>query len=984
MRLGWKTVGSGAAVAAVVAAAFVGSGERDEEEGGRAIDAEGAVARVRLAFRADGDGFVGRGARYEARVAASGAAELAAEGAGSLRLETASIGRGGEALATEAGSAEARGDGSLAIRHGAAVERLRNTDPGLEQTWTFERRPEGEGDLVVRVRVAGAAYAGEAEGGHRFGDPAGAGGFLYGRATWVDARGERTPVASTVLGDEVVLAVPARAVDASAYPAVLDPVVSPELGTDAPVSSPAAWNQKEAAVAFGGGVYLVVWEDGRENGAEVYGARVALDGTLLDPTGFRISGATQFDGKPAVCFGGSSFFVVWESAYGSWPEWQTADIYGARVSPTGTVLDYPIWITLASGNQANPDVAFNGTDYLVVWDDTRDDPTITANADVYAARVTTAGVLRDASGFAVSRATSNQLKPRIAFDGTSCLVVWRDHRNEPESSGGGSGYYTKGDVYGARVQRRGSGLKLLDASGVAIATGAGAQAEARVAFGGGTYLVAWQDAGRIRAARVSTGGAVLDPSGFAVCTGPGTQLAADVRFDGTHFVVAWMDDRGVDAYGNPTKTVRAGRVTPAGALLEPDGVAVAARPEPSSLSLFPAIASSGSGWLLAYDDWQSFRYSDIYATRLDAALGRLDPAPDRVISLSANNQWDPRVASGGSGYLAVWTDQRGGGNQVFATRLDAQGQALDPAGIQVTALADGGNTPVVGYAPLSGNYLVAWWSPYVRAARVRASDGAVLDTPIDVGDPSSRASAIASDGTDFLVVWWRQTPPEYYYRVYATRVSGATGAVLGSRIDVAVGAFDQSQPAVAFDGTRYLVVWQDRRAGGSSGGQTDIYGTFIATDGTVAAPGGFPISAGTHSEYAPTLAWDGTGYAVAWRDNRGGSAFHVYGARVAPSGAVFDPAGVPLFTDADAWGPKLVHDGTGYLLAFQQNGGARGRHLDGALAPLGAAFDIEMSKSTGTGLSVASVGAGTSAIVYHTFDPAALRSFRARVKLVSR
>jgi len=150
---------------------------------------------------------------------------------------------------------------------------------------------------------------------------------------------------------------------------------------------------------------------------------------------------------------------------------------------------------------------------------------------------------------------------------------------------------------------------------------------------------------------------------------------------------------------------------------------------------------------------------------------------------------------------------------------------------------------------------------------------------------SQNASAVAFDGTNYLVVW-ADRRNDHDYDIYGTRVSPA-GSVLdpaGIRISIAAG--DQEAPAVAFDGTRYLVVWQDYR----SGSTYDIYGARVSTAGTVVDASGIAVTTAANSQQVPDVAFDGARYLVVWQDYRSGSNYDIYGARVSTAGTVFDPS----------------------------------------------------------------------------------------------
>ena len=112
-----------------------------------------------------------------------------------------------------------------------------------------------------------------------------------------------------------------------------------QVGPEHPVSDPvyvsAAPSQSLPKIAFDGANYLVVWREDRGNQyGDVYASRVAPDGTALDPHGIPIATARASELNPAVAFDGTNYLVTWTAS--SFPD---GDLYGARVSPSGEVLD---------------------------------------------------------------------------------------------------------------------------------------------------------------------------------------------------------------------------------------------------------------------------------------------------------------------------------------------------------------------------------------------------------------------------------------------------------------------------------------------------------------------------------------------------------------------------------------------------------------------------------------------------------------------
>ena len=137
--------------------------------------------------------------------------------------------------------------------------------------------------------------------------------------------------------------------------------------------------QCNSSVAFDGNNYLVVWTDWRDTlfNTSVLGARVTPDGTVLDPKGFPIDTMGVY---ASVGFDGTNYMVV-DCRVG--PQ-------GFRVSPAGKVLDSTP-IVISPDDAWNQALAFDGTNYLVVWEDYSHDTL----SQIYGARVTPGGSVLD-------------------------------------------------------------------------------------------------------------------------------------------------------------------------------------------------------------------------------------------------------------------------------------------------------------------------------------------------------------------------------------------------------------------------------------------------------------------------------------------------------------------------------------------------------------------------------------------------------------
>ncbi len=619
-----------------------------------------------------------------------------------------------------------------------------------------------------------------------------------------------------------------------------------------PISTIAEW-EAYPDVAFDGANYLVVWEDGRNDETNIYGARVSPAGQVLDDTGFAITTTEEYLSLPAVAFDGTNYLVVWEDERNSGND---EDIYGARVTPGGTVLD-PDGIVIFTGDdeQRYPDVAFDGANFLVVWQDCRGD------VDVRGARVGPDGAVLDPDGFDVSADTLYELQPAVATDGTNWLVTWIDVTR--------SGWAT---IHAARV---GPGGTVLDPNGVRVSPDSARPDEPAVTFDGTNFLVVWQDerAGvpnrnDIWAARVNSAGQVLDPDGVMVSSQLNEEENCAIGFDGTNFVVAWTDNRdvGTDVY--------AARVDQAAQVLDPDGFPVSVA---ADLRAGPAVAWGEGQWLVVWEDYRPGGWSDIYGARVTT----WDTVRDEsgfAISTQMWGEGSPAVCWGGSNWLVAWMDSRDRPQEydIYCARVTPGGDVLDPAGIAVCAV-----------------------------------------------EKTQAYPRIAFDGTNWLVVWEDRRLGYDNYDIYAARV-GPGGTILDpDGFNITNNPDALGNPAVCFDGTSYLVAWQDEHGGSYQ----KIYGARAAPDGTV-LDSTFLIAGGTNQRY-PAIAHDGTNWLVAWVDALSNGRYNIKCRRVGPGGTNLDSLPLAITSGQDKDGSlDVAFDGFNWLVAWRRAVGGNSQQAD--------------------------------------------------------
>jgi len=259
-----------------------------------------------------------------------------------------------------------------------------------------------------------------------------------------------------------------------------------------------------SVVGFDGTHYLVVYEDPNANFSTTTLQSVVLgtDGSMTAGPTMVGTQALPAGGAPtdneALGFDGSRFLLVYTDG-------AAQQMSGVFLTP-GT--GQPAGSAFAISQGAFPAIAFDGTNYLVAWIDSRTSP-----VGLHARRVSPAGVLVDAAQLVLvdlSTVILNEgccdLEQAIAFDGTNYLVAYRDPRSVTGLSG-----LNYASISAARVSTAGL---LLDGTpttpGIVVAASKSTpRGRVRAVFTGGTYWLVWESSNpqeQLSCTRVTTSG----------------------------------------------------------------------------------------------------------------------------------------------------------------------------------------------------------------------------------------------------------------------------------------------------------------------------------------------------------------------------------------------------------------------------------------------------------------------------------------------
>lgn len=293
----------------------------------------------------------------------------------------------------------------------------------------------------------------------------------------------------------------------------------------------------------------------------------------------------------------------------------------------------------------------------------------------------------------------------------------------------------------------------------------------------------------------------------------------------------------------------------------------------------PAIAWSGTRSLVVWRDDRSEQLNDIYAARVGANGDVLD-VRGILVSASLIGESEPTVTWIGNQWLLAWTRSDDVGSAIAAATVSPLGEVSNLGVVVGTSAAE--LAPALASTGAGAQALLVWQhNNNIRAALFA---GGVFGAPFYVASTSAieaNPAAAASPGGNYLVTYEAGAEGEQDIRARLVNEAGVNGTTFV--VSATVGA--QTTPAVAFNGTDYMLAWRDRG---------DIWGARVSTAGVVLDQtgdvGGVVISANDTNQARPSVACDPGSCLVAWEDRRDttdpdNTTFGIYGQRVGFNGS---------------------------------------------------------------------------------------------------
>ena len=703
-------------------------------------------------------------------------------------------------------------------------------------------------------------------------------------------------------------------------------------------------NQSFPATANNGLRYMTVWQsEGEDNDGH------AITGSIIDNDGIQIAAPFQINTAtindqitPAICAMKQNFIVVW-------PDKSVNNTYQIKKST---------WDM--NGNSVDSETTISSITNIIDPPD-HIEPAICANMHKYAVAWTVSGTGtdniyinlfydNDARLFTEEQQVSESLfgnrYPALSTDGSHFLVVWSNVSQD------GDGY----GIFGRLIDNDGVFGSEFQINSYTI----GDQTHPSVCFNGSYYLVCWtsslQDGsgdgvyGRL----IAVNGSFIGEEFRIASHTEGNQGMPVCSSIGSDFMVFWEgNSNNTDNHGIYATQL----ISP---LSDTDADLLANHEEWSQQTDYTNpdtdndMLTDGSE-VLEYHTNPLDNDSDNDSLK-DGEEVFINPGETLVNVYTINGQSNVSAASSEHGYMLAWLsitpeDSLG----IYGRLLDNDGTPIGGDIHVNTYTAGQQDTPAIGSN--GDNYLVAWQSlnqdndSFGIYAQLIGNDGQKIGQELRINSTTvsdQRDPAIASNGSTYLVLWqsYAQSGNDNY-DIYG-RIIDNEGTYVSPEMHInTYTTLEQRNPAVEFNGAHYLAVWESKNQDGDSFG---IYAQLLDND---AQKIGIEFKVNSHTvseQIEPAITSDGTNFLVVWSSLQQApdtSGYGVFAQLIDNEGALIGPEiNINTYTTSNQRLSSVTHNGHEYLIVWESfgqdgsNKGIFGQRIANDLTFIGPEFRI--------------------------------------------
>jgi hypothetical protein len=622
--------------------------------------------------------------------------------------------------------------------------------------------------------------------------------------------------------------------------------------------------------------------------------RLSPEISVSQPTSVRAPGTRYL---PVAASNGTDYLVVW---FDTRVHMGSTALFAARVSSAGVVLD-PTGIPIGTANTPYtfPDVTWTGSDYLVVWSN---------NNRAHAVRVLPDGRLRDLDPKVLH---SEFLFTGFTSNGRESLLLTRDEFG-----------VTWGTVLDQNLDQRGPRIPLTSGAEEIHASAAGEVFMFLIAHAVESSQCPdprQQFCYRTWIGRLSLQAQHLGKTEISVFPNP--YILPELESDGgSEFLLAYS--------GSFERGLWVNRITAAGEIGPRLEVHPSVRVDTTYFANGPDIVWTGSNFAIAW----ALRDNGEDAIWL-ATVNRTGTVVQDLRRLSnvGTTTTTPTIAyASGTGRLfATWMQlsPQPVGSYPILWELTFK-LADQPAGTFLTHSAIQQESPVVASA--QGTHLAVWTdlladqTRILRAARFFTNaptfDGQGIEIQrFSTPSPGIIPAAVASDGESFLILW------ESDFKLFSRRLARDGTWIDAAARDTGITACSITQQSLIWNGERYFLVQTcDSVISGIHLDQTGL-------------PSGPEVNISPLEAYVSNaaVAFDGRDYMLVWTDGDSpfcpilcpGPRIDIYSARVTREGLVLDNPARRLTLSGQNGFPSIAWGGERYLVTWTGQNGIHGTRL---------------------------------------------------------